>query len=247
MYSTCLFCYRDLGRNDFVENFQVGRRLAFDSAKGRLWVVCRGCERWNLTPVEERWEAIEECERAFSDVKQRVSTDNIGLARLREGIELVRIGSPKLPEMAAWRYGDQFGRRRRRHLVSYGIPSVAVAAFIVGDIALGGIFSGSALTAHVWQISHRAAKARKSRTRLRSGSRQVPVGWAEMQEFRLVSTADGQWSLVAPQRVSLLAKNSVGRMRADVASDRLLTDAALRVSRLAGGPIAQSSFKGPKH
>lgn len=107
MYSTCLFCYRDLGRNEFVEHFQIGRRLAFDAAKGRLWVVCRGCQRWNLTPLEERWEAIEECERAFSDTKLRVSTDNIGLARVREGLELVRIGAPKRPEMAAWRYGDR--------------------------------------------------------------------------------------------------------------------------------------------
>ncbi|HMH86422.1 MAG TPA: hypothetical protein VK529_10795, partial [Gemmatimonadaceae bacterium] len=63
MYSTCLFCHTELGANEAVEHFPVGRRLAFDAAKGRLWVVCRKCERWNLTPVEERWEAIEECER----------------------------------------------------------------------------------------------------------------------------------------------------------------------------------------
>ena len=114
MYRTCLFCSNDLGRNEAVEHFPVGRRLAFDAAKGRLWVVCRRCERWNLTPLEERWEAIEECERAFRATRLRVSTDEIGLARLKEGLELVRIGEPQRPEMAAWRYGDQFGRRRRR-------------------------------------------------------------------------------------------------------------------------------------
>ena len=48
----------------------------------------------------------------FSATRTRVSTDNIGLARVRDGLELVRIGSPQRPEMAAWRYGDQFGRRR---------------------------------------------------------------------------------------------------------------------------------------
>ena len=88
----CLFCNNDLGHNEAVEHFPVGRRLAFDAAKGRLWVVCRKCERWNLTPLEERWEAIEECERAFRGTKLRVSTDEIGLAKLREGLELVRIG-----------------------------------------------------------------------------------------------------------------------------------------------------------
>jgi len=40
--------------------------------------------------------AIEECERAFRDTRLRVTTTNIGLARLRNGTELVRIGSPLL-------------------------------------------------------------------------------------------------------------------------------------------------------
>ena len=104
MYATCLFCSRSLGENRTFETFPVGRRLAYDAAKGRLWVVCPHCERWNLTPLEERWEAIEEAERLFSSTRLRVSTDNIGLAKLREGLELVRIGSALRPEMAAsWR------------------------------------------------------------------------------------------------------------------------------------------------
>ena len=56
MYSTCLFCHSDLGANEVIEHFPVGRRLAFDEDKGRLWVICRSCERWNLTPLDERWE-----------------------------------------------------------------------------------------------------------------------------------------------------------------------------------------------
>ena len=127
MYSTCLFCHTTLGANEAVEHFPVGRRLAFDAAKGRLWVVCRKCERWNLTPIEERWEAIEECERSYRDTKLRVSTEQIGLARLGEGLELVRIGKPQRPEFAAWRYGDQFGRRRRRTIIQ-GVAIVAGAA-----------------------------------------------------------------------------------------------------------------------
>src|SRR5688572_5250856 len=126
MYRTCLFCSSELGSNEAVEHFPVGRRLAFDAAKGRLWVVCRKCERWNLTPLEERWEAIEECERSFRETKLRVSTDQIGLARLGEGLELVRIGKPQRPEFASWRYGDQFGRRRRKTII------LSTAAFAGG-------------------------------------------------------------------------------------------------------------------
>ena len=65
--------------------------------------------RWNLSPLEERWEAIEECERLFRGTLVRVSTDNIGMARLADGLELIRIGKPLRPEFAAWRYGRHFG------------------------------------------------------------------------------------------------------------------------------------------
>jgi hypothetical protein len=142
MYSTCLFCKTDLGANEIIEHFPVGRRLAFDAAKGRLWVVCRKCERWNLTPVEERWEAIEECERSYRGTKLRVSTEEIGLARLSEGLELVRIGKPLRPEFAAWRYGDQFGRRRRRNFVKMGAVAVGVAAIPFVGPVIGVTFAG---------------------------------------------------------------------------------------------------------
>jgi hypothetical protein len=143
MYRTCLFCNSDLGHNEAVEHFPVGRRLAFDAAKGRLWVVCRKCERWNLTPLEERWEAIEECERAFRGTRLRVSTDHIGLPKLREGLELVRIGDPQRPEMAAWRYGDQFGRRRRRkYLIAGGVAVVAATVVVAGPM-LGIVGAGA--------------------------------------------------------------------------------------------------------
>lgn len=137
MYSTCLFCNKGLGSNEAIEHFPVGRRLAYDEAKGRLWVVCRSCEKWNLTPLEERWEAIEECERHFRETRLRMSSDNIGLAKLKEGLTLVRIGEPLRPEFAAWRYGDQFGRRRKRTILLSGVGIAAVGAVMVGGIAAG--------------------------------------------------------------------------------------------------------------
>ena len=142
MYSTCLFCHDELGSNEVVEHFPVGRRLAFDSSRGRLWVVCRKCERWNLTPIEERWEAIEECERLFESAPLRVATDNIGLARLREGLELVRVGSALRPEFAAWRYGDQFGKRRTRNILYTSAGIVVVGGVVIGGISSGMIAGG---------------------------------------------------------------------------------------------------------
>src|SRR6478672_13834849 len=137
MYATCLFCQKDLGRNETFETFPVGRRLAFDAAKGRLWVVCRHCERWNLSPLEERWEAIEQAERFYRDTRRRVATDQIGLAKLRDGTELVRIGEPLRPEFAAWRYGDQFGRRRRRQMLIAGGGVAALGILVTAGIGAG--------------------------------------------------------------------------------------------------------------
>lgn len=184
MYRTCIFCHQDLGRNEAIELFPVGRRLAFDAAKGRLWVVCRKCERWNLSPLETRWEAIEACERAFQDTRLKVSTDNIGLARLPEGLELVRIGSPGRPEFAAWRYGDQFGRRRRRAYLIGGGAVVAVAAVVAGASAAGiglGSFGG------LWGNIPNLIRAMRS-VRLRTDDgRILKVPGTEYQKIRLYS------------------------------------------------------------
>ena len=113
MYTACLFCNTDLGANHFLPTFPVGRRLAFDPRKGRLWVICTRCGRWNLTPLEERWEAIDEGERLFRGTRLRMSTDNIGLACFRDDFELVRIGPALLPEIASWRYGARLVRLER--------------------------------------------------------------------------------------------------------------------------------------
>jgi hypothetical protein len=148
VYATCLFCNKPLGNNEALETFPVGRRLAFDAAKGRLWVVCRQCERWNLTPLDERWEAIEQAEKLYRDTRRRVATDNIGLAQLRDGTTLVRIGQPQRPEFAAWRYGDQFGRRRRRQLL---VAGGGIAA--LGVVITGGAIAGIGMGAFGWMLA----------------------------------------------------------------------------------------------
>lgn len=82
-----------------------GYRLAFDPGRGRLWAVCPGCSRWNLTPMEDRWETLEACERAVQDEGRVIlATSNLSLVKVRAG-ELVRIGAPLRPEFVEWRYG----------------------------------------------------------------------------------------------------------------------------------------------
>lgn len=138
MYATCLFCHTSLGKNEVIEEFPIGRRLAFDAARGRLWVVCKNCHNWNLSPVEHRWEAVEACERIYRSTRIRVSTENIGLATLGEGLDLVRVGKPLLPEFAAWRYGSRIKQRRLR----------AASLTVAGGAAAGiGIMAGTVVLA----------------------------------------------------------------------------------------------------
>jgi len=202
MYSTCLFCSEQLGTNDVIEHFPVGRRLAFDAARGRLWVVCRKCERWNLTPLEERWEAIEECERAFRATRLRVSSDQIGLARVAEGLELVRIGSPKRPEMAAWRYGDQFGRRMRRYMLWSGAGVAGVSAMMWGGPALG-LYTGSAVSVMnlAFQSGMQLLYRRKviARVRVGEGEHSEQLSMARVHVARARLDWDGRrWQLELP-------------------------------------------------
>jgi hypothetical protein len=192
MYTTCLFCNGDLGHNEVVEAFPIGRRLAFDAAKGRLWVVCRRCERWNLTPLEERWEAIEQCEREFRATKLRVSTDQIGLARLKEGLELVRIGAPQRPEMAAWRYGDQFGRRRRRHYMLIAGGVAAVGTLIVAGPVLGVISAGAVQPViNLVNAGHSIYRSRKLIHVPGPGGTTLHTRLTDLRRVRLTAVDDG--------------------------------------------------------
>jgi hypothetical protein len=140
VFQHCIHCSQRLGANQVVEHFQVGRKLAFDSERGRLWVICPHCARWNLTPLEERWEAVEACERMFGKQRLRAQTTHIGYVEVPGGLGLVRIGRPLRPEFAAWRYGREFTRRRTR-----AVATVGVVGFAAAGLALGSVYVGSGI------------------------------------------------------------------------------------------------------
>lgn len=194
MYATCLHCSAALGDNEAIEALPIGRRLAFDAARGRLWVVCRHCERWNLTPFESRWEAVEQCERAYRATRVRVSTDQIGLARLPEGTELVRIGQPLRPEFAAWRYGDQFGRRRTRNALMVGGTVVGAGLAVTGLFALGATAAGLFPLINIASVlsAVRRMPPHGPRVQMPDGEWVAPLGNPRLIDL---PRADGQWGI----------------------------------------------------
>ena len=112
MDSRCLRCNRSFGRNAEVDRLPFGRKFAFDSEKGRLWVVCSHCDQWNLVPIEERWEAVESCDRLAAEAEARVGTGSVGFARTASGLELLRVGGLSDPDIANWRYGRRLAHRQ---------------------------------------------------------------------------------------------------------------------------------------
>jgi hypothetical protein len=222
MYSTCLFCTRPFGANDSIEVFPIGRRLAFDAVKGRLWVVCAQCTRWCLVPIEERWEAIETCERAFRDSRTRVSTGQIGLAKLRDGLELVRLGAPLRPELAAWRYGREFTARRRRTvalaLTAAGVGAGGVAAGIaagVGGTALALFATGAPVLnlVGVFGIGLYRVLDNARAIRVPYDGKIFEVNREELKQTALIPTDDAQaWGLELKHawgRVTLVGDEAV--------------------------------------
>lgn len=198
MYATCLFCHAPLGANASIEHFPVGRKLAFDARRGRLWVVCPACHQWNLSPLEERWEAIEEAERLYRGTRLRVATDQVGLARLRDGTDLIRIGEPLRPEMAAWRYGERFATRWRRHL-GWGIAGGALlTGYVIAGPLTGVVFGGlGALPVNGYQMAQAWMRSRRVVARVPVPGGVAAVTDAHLAQARVVGVGD-RWGLRLP-------------------------------------------------
>jgi hypothetical protein len=57
-----------------------------------------------------------DCERRHSAAPRRLWTDNVSLAHLPSGVELIRVDHAPPAELAAWRYGDVLHPSRWRHV-----------------------------------------------------------------------------------------------------------------------------------
>jgi hypothetical protein len=193
MYRTCLYCAGMLAGNDLVETLPVGRRLAFDSARGRLWVVCLACARWNLVPFDTRLETIDACERLFRLTPRRFSTDNIGLARHRAGVDLIRIGPALRREFAAWRYGERL--RRRRHAMGSQADGAGVVRWLLAALGRGPLGS-----LPLRDVTTGAVRALRRHRQLRDPwtDQLVQVPYVALIHSALTVDGSGAWRLEVP-------------------------------------------------
>src|SRR5258706_12897332 len=142
MYRTCAFCNGKLDGDGGPSGLGVGRRLAFDEWKNRLWVICPKCSRWNLAPLDDRLEPIEALARAAGEGRVAAATEHVALIRW-QSYDLVRVGKPRRVEFATWRYGERLKARRREQL-KFVIPvTVATLGLAVAvNVAAGGSLGG---------------------------------------------------------------------------------------------------------
>lgn len=102
-------------------------------------MICIHCGQWNLLPLEERWEALEEAERSATTAESRVEGGRIGLARTADGLELLRATGLPDADIANWRYGRRL--QQRRSLLWWIAGASMVLAVVLG--ARAGLASGS--------------------------------------------------------------------------------------------------------
>lgn len=166
MFRSCAFCNAAFDGDGGPSGLGVGRRLAFDEWKGRLWVVCPRCSRWNLTPFDDRLERIEAVARAAGQGRIAASTDQVALIRWQQ-YAFVRVGKPPRVELATWRYGERLrNRQRERMKVVVPLTVAAIGLGIAANVAAGGGFG-----VLVWNI-HRIADWAYLRM---VGGRRVPL------------------------------------------------------------------------
>jgi hypothetical protein len=159
VYTRCLRCDKSLGTNSEIPHLRVGRKIAFDTTRGRLWVICSRCGQWNLTPFEGRWEALEECDRLAAGAEARSAGQDAGLAQTTSGLELLRVGGMRGSDIANRRYGLRIQRRQERQLwtlmplLALAVPA-GVGAWRISGAGVAGVYSSmitAALALSFWR------------------------------------------------------------------------------------------------
>ena len=210
MWSHCMVCSQDLGWNEDVEAFPVGKTQVFDPEHGRLWVVCMACRRWNLTPLEERWEALETLERLWESAVMKAKGNSLALGRLRSGMKVVRIGrDASALELAAWRWGQRspfagpsLSKALFANVLTVGAVAVTAAAPVpvlvgagaaayLGAVAwLGGRIRPAAAMDDAGSVT---SVTRRELLRAGMSPRDDWLGWSIHIERKLIPTRTRSW------------------------------------------------------
>lgn len=111
------------------------------------------CDQWNLVPIEERWEAVEECEAIAASAEAKGTEGEVGVASTASGLELVCVGRLGRDDIANWRYGRRLAERQRTLFwLALSLVGLAAALGVRAGIAAGspGLGVYVALLGAIW-------------------------------------------------------------------------------------------------
>ena len=254
MYKTCAFCNAKLDGDGGPSGLGVGRRLAFDEWRGRLWVICARCARWNLTPLDDRLERIDALARAAREGRVVASTAQVALIRW-QAYDLVRVGKPPRIEIASWRYGERLKQRNRERVkVVVPLTVAAVAVGIAANVAAGGSlgvfvwnFGRLADGAYVALVGNRrvtlveppicahCSSVMQLRARHVQRARLVPESHADLALLVLCPTCDREGALLTGPDAAQALRQGLTYLNATRSGQKKAEDAAREVDAV-GGP-----------
>lgn len=253
MYTTCAFCNAALDGDGGPSGLGVGRRLAFDEWRGRLWVICRRCARWNLTPFDDRLERLEALARVAATGRLIAATEQIALIRW-QSYDLVRVGRPPRVELAHWRYGERLAQRARdRAKVVVPLTAAAVAVGVVANVALGGGLGVVVLNLHnaservyVWMVGKRRVALLEPPICARCGqlmelrakhvqyARVIPETRADLAVMLSCPACHSEGALLTGDAATQVLRQGLTYLNATRSGRRLARDAARAVDSAGG-------------
>ncbi|MEZ4415767.1 MAG: hypothetical protein R3E10_08425 [Gemmatimonadota bacterium] len=215
MYRSCLACRGTLEPNEHLPTLPIGRMVAFDPERGRLWVVCQRCGRWNLVPLEQRWEAIQRCKQLHTEWPMVSQGPSLSVARGTDGFEVIRVGDEDPEALLRRRLQDRLHRRaqlelpavvtwpRRRRWILGASTAVASVGLMGAGIAAGGLLAPLAIVALL-----RAGLEPPRQGVVRIGAHTLDR--RALNNVRLVATDDDYgWMLALPGRWTLSGRDAV--------------------------------------
>jgi hypothetical protein len=163
----------------------------------------------------------------------------------------VRIGQPLRPEFAAWRYGDQFGRRRRHNMLK-GVAAVFTGGAVAGlgpavglTIGGGGYYLYQALNVAYGMYQRTRVIAR---VRDNDGNLLLVRTHEANETLMLPPTADGMWGLRVKHRAPEYStapwwKYIKDKAKTDVRGEEALRAAAQLLPRVNQKGASQEQVK----
>lgn len=132
---SCVECGAEFPLNHELASLPRGARIAFDTARGRVWRICTRCGTWHLAGPDTSSVSLGELEQRFNAALKRRSGAGLAPAKVSRDLELVRLGHVQAIDETAL-------ERRRLSLGRQEVIAVAMVVVTVPALAVDFAWMG---------------------------------------------------------------------------------------------------------